>query len=394
MENQINIDDSYPPNSTELITVQENDRIYPIDNPEIETTLRSISIVKHIQEQSSQQLCKLDCDGNSLCTYDPNLAFLIRGIRSIPNDDSNYHCEHLEVFNQAYKHSIAPYIHPDDQYFFWRAQPNQIFQTYDDENEKILSSNTAAKLLNDLVYTINLLINKPRFKAALYARSERSKRQYKRARKLVQSLRNKFSKLLVIRIDFCWKGSIEDDSTSNVMKPNFAQLLKGFHHSKDLPNIVGYLWKLEFGEKKGYHYHCIFFMDGNKFQSDTHYAEIIGQRWTEITLGKGYYFNCHRDKIKYRHLAIGMARHSDQTFFDNLDQVLVYICKQDQFLIDKRLLGKVHTFGTSKCTKQPKTVGRPRLFSITPNPIPQGKSTTSVIVVKKKQPLKPTGDLL
>ncbi|WP_353161581.1 YagK/YfjJ domain-containing protein [Acinetobacter guillouiae] len=394
MENPINFNKSSLSNFIELLTKQENDKIYPIDNPEIETTLRSISIVKYIQEQSSQQLFKLDCDGTSLCTYDPNLAFFIRGIHLIPNDDSNYYCEHLEVLKQAYKQSIAPYIHPDDQYSFWRAQPNQIFQTYDDENKKTLSSNTAAKLLNDFIYVIYLLSDTPRFKAALYARSERSKRQYKRARKLVQALRDTFSKLLVIRIDFCWKAPIEDDSIFNEMKSHFAQLLKSFHHSKDLPNIVGYLWKLEFGEKKGYHYHCIFFMDGNKFQSDTHYAEMIGQRWTEITLDKGYYFNCHRDKIKYRHLAIGMARHGDQTFFDNLDQVLVYICKQDQFLIDKRLLGNVHTFGTSKCTKQPKTIGRPRIFNITPNPIHQDKLMTPVMIVKKKQPLKPTGDSL
>ena len=231
-------------------------------------------------------------------------------------------------------------------------------------------------------------VNTKEFKATQYARADRSKKQYKRANKLTKHLRDRLSKLLVMRIDLCWKALIQDDVTFNQMKVYFSQMLKRFHHDKNLPNIVGYIWKLEFGQKKGYHYHCIFFMDGNKFQSDSHYAEVIGQYWSKLTLDKGYYFNCHRDKIKYRHLAIGMAHHDDQTFFDNLDQVLLYICKQDQFLIDKRLLTrKLHVFGTSQPPKA-NTLGRPRKFKTASKPTSQALALKSVITKKIIQ-LKP-----
>lgn len=395
MEPLITINADRPVNQIELSIVQGNDTYVIVENPLIDSCFSCINTVRYIHNESIQSVFKVNDDGTCVRTDDKGLALYLKHPYSLKDlAGSNYECEHTKVFLKAFQNAVSPFIYDGDIPYLWRSEPNRLFYVYDEESGQLKSSMTTAQLKNALVMEIYILTNMPDFKSALYARLDKSKRQYKRARKLVQALRDTFSKVLVIRIDFCWKASIEDDSTFNEMKANFAQLLKSFHHSKDLPNIVGYLWKLEFGEKKGYHFHCIFFMDGNKFQSDTHYSEMIGQRWTEITLGKGYYFNCHRDKIKYRHLAIGMARHSDQTFFDNLDQVLVYICKQDQFLIDKRLLGSVHTFGTSKCTKHPKTVGRPRIFNIIPNPIPQGKSTTPVMIVKKKQPLKPTGDSL
>lgn len=395
MENRIDIDQKYPPNLLELTSEQDNGLFILKENPVISTTYSTILCVNRIENESIDRLFKLSNEGLSLKTYVPALELFLKGICSIEQaSQSNYHCEHSIIFKQAYNVAVAPNIHPEDEPSFWKAAPNRTFELLDDMTGELICSHTTAQLKNNLVREILIRIDSPIFTKAQYARRERSKDQYKGARKLVQALRDTFSKLLVLRIDFGWKERIQDDVTFKKMKAHHAQLMKGFHHDKDLPNIVGYLWKLEFGEKKGYHYHCIFFMDGNKFQSDTHYAEMIGQRWTEITLGKGYYFNCHRDKIKYRHLAIGIARHSDQTFFDNLDQVLVYICKQDQFLIDKRLLGNVHTFATSNRTKQPKTVGRPRIFKIIPNPIPQDKLISPVTLVKKKLVIKPSGKSL
>ena len=361
MNNELDIDQPYPPNMTEIFTRQEDGQIYPINDAETQTQFAAIRVVNRIKSESTHRLFKLDCDGKSIRTYDPVLQSALKSIHSLYIPDSNYHCEHLQVLQQAYKEAVAPFIVHDDEPMLWRAEPNRIFYTYDEETEEILSSKTAAELINAFVYQIYILINKQEFKKAQFIRADRSKNQYDRSCKLVKRLRSKFSKLLVLRIDFCWKAQIQSDSTFNEMKAYFAQMLKNFHHDKDLPNIVGYIWKLEFGQQKGYHYHCVFFMDGNKFQNDAYYAEVIGQYWSKLTLDKGYYFNCHRDKIKYRKLAIGMAHHDDQSFFDNLDQVLLYICKQDQFLIDKRLLTpKLRVFGTSQPPTQAKTIGRRR----------------------------------
>ncbi|MEG1709361.1 MAG: inovirus-type Gp2 protein [Acinetobacter sp.] len=389
MEQKIDIDQNYPSNLLELTSEQYNGKFILKENPVVSSIFSMILSINQIERESLEYLFKLNNEGLSLKAYDTSIDLFLKGIYSIEQvSKSNYHCEHSIIFKQAYDLAVAPHIHPDDELSFWKAPPNRTFVVLDEQTGQLKSSHTTAQLKNALIREIFIRIDSPIFKATQFARSERSKHQYERSCELVQGLRDKFSKLLVLRIDFCWKAQIQDDVTFKEMKAYFAQMRKRFHHDKNLPNIVGYIWKLEFGQKKGYHYHCIFFMDGNKFQSDAHYAEVIGQYWSKLTLDKGYYFNCHRDKIKYRHLAIGMARHDDQTFFDNLNQVLVYICKQDQFLIDKHLLTpKLHVFGTSQPPKA-NTLGRPRKFTTVPKPTSQALALKSVITKKIIQ-LKP-----
>lgn len=366
MDSEISIDQKIPPDILELNSEQHNGQLILKEHPVVLNVFSMILSINQIERNSLEYLFKLDNEGLSLMTYDIALELFLKGITSIVIvDQSNYHCEHSVIFKQAYDIAVAPHIHPDDELSFWSAPPNRKFVVLDEQTGQLKSSHTAAQLKNALIREIFIQIDSPIFKKAQYARSDRSKRQYNRSNRLVQRLRATFSKLLVLRIDFCWKASIQDDLTFQEMKAYFSKMLKKFHEDKNLPNIVGFIWKLEFGQKKGYHYHCIFFMDGNKFKSDNYYAEMIGEYWSKITLDKGYYFNCHRDKIKYRHLAIGIARHNDQTFFDNLDQVLLYVCKQDQFIIDKRLLNRgLRVFGTSQLPTKASPVGRPRIFKI------------------------------
>jgi len=382
MESKLTIDQDGPPNHLELSSEQSNGQLILKDNHVVSSLFSAIYAINQIQRESIDCLFKLNEEGRSLKAYNSSLDFHIRGIYSIELiHQSNYYSEHSHVIRQAFRKVVAPHIHPDDEPSFWNAPPNRMFTLVDEDTGEFICSHTTAELKNALIRESCILINEDAFKAAQSARSERAKNQYERSAKLVECLRAKFSKLLVLRIDLCWKAVIQDDSTVNEMKAFLSQLLKRFHHDPTLPNIVGYIWKLEFGQQKGYHYHCMFFMDGNKFQNDTHYAEVIGQRWAELTSNKGYYFNCHRDKIKYRNLAIGTAHHNDQTFYDNLDQVLVYICKQDQFLIDKRLLKpNLRVFGTSQLPSKASPVGRPRDFKNLPKP-----STSLAVVVKKKQ---------
>ncbi len=364
MEPQINIEQNYPSNVLELTSEQCNGKFTLKENPVVSSMFSMIFAINQIERESLEYLFKLNNEGLSLKTYDTSLDLFLKGIYSIEQvSQSNYHCEHSVIFKQAYDAVVAPHIHPNDETLFWNALPNYRFVVLDEETGNPKSSHTTAQLKNELIREIFIRIDSPIFKAAQNARAEKAKHQYKRAVKLIQCLRKLFSKLLVIRIDLCWKHLIQDNLTFDEMRAYFAQLLKRFHYDKNLPNIAGYIWKLEFGQHKGYHYHCLFFMDGNKFQRDTHYAEVIGQYWSQLTGNKGYYFNCHRDKIKYRNLAISMAHHDDQTFFDNLDQVLLYICKQDQFLIDQRLLTqKLRVFQTSKLPRKTGSVGRPRQF--------------------------------
>ena len=370
-------------NTEELSTHQENGYFHIVNDPALYMLFTIIDIVKAISKDPIHNLFLMDKNERVLTVQNRFLEKALSSFISIRDlYDSNYTCEHLVVFTEAYQVAVTPYIHPDDEYDFWKAQPNHKFDILADDNGLIKGTKSVAILKNSLVYEICLRTDQTKFKTAQYERAKKAKRQYVRASKLVNSLKRVFSKLLVLRIDFCWKH--QSASTIDEMKVHFSQFMKRFHHDRNLPNIVGYLWKLEFGQKKGYHYHCIFFMDGNKFQNDIYYASVIGKYWNKLTSDQGFYYNCHFNKIKYRHLAIGLARHYDQVFFTNLDQVLLYICKQDQFIIDKRLQsGEIRVFQTSQPPTKTKTLGRPRMFERVPTIIVHKRKSKMINLTQK-----------
>ena len=136
--------------------------------------------------------------------------------------------------------------------------------------------------------------------------------------------------------------------------------LKKLHSpNDDVPPIVGFIWKLEYGIKKGYHYHFIFFMDGNIYWNHSFYADQLCKLWMSITQNKGYYYNCNNKMKSYKKLALGILVHDDHEKIDTLHSVVDYITKADQFIIEKTL--KNHrTFGYSTRKYEKSSAGRPR----------------------------------
>ena len=366
----LEIDQSYISILQEQSVIQDKiikDKAVIVSNPVIELNFLIIRIIEYIRNNFIQSLYKIGANGLVTNTLDRHLDCLLKSITSIEAlENSRYYCAEVEIFIRAYRHVIQSYIDSDDERHFWESGPN--LQCIHNGDECIPPEIVRkGVLINKLISKLDELINNEPYKQITRNRADKSKHQYKRCIKLVTRLREIYSKLLVLRIDFSLRGQEFNANSLEEIREHLSKLLKRFHFDTALPEIVGYIWKLEFGEQKGYHYHCIFFLDGNKYQKDAYYTDQIGQVWQQITEGQGIYFNCHRDKFKYRHLAIGMARHEDDEFFDNLDQVLIYICKQDQFLIENSLNGEnIRTFQTSVIPKEAKPLGRPRNSKLHP----------------------------
>lgn len=362
------IDDTYPRNYTELTVEQIENGFTIVPNPEIDQCFSAISICTHIINNNIHQLYQLDKLKRIKHVFDKGLDTLLKTMTSFTEvqEPLRFDCEHRQVLMEAFKETVQPYLHGCDEHTFWQGQPPYIyFRSNKDGN--VISQKTQAELKNDLVYALSKYLNDPSFKQKQAERQRKAEHQYERAKCLVDALRAKYSKLLILRVDLCWKNQNLNELNLHELKSTLSSFFKRFHHDPALPNIVGYIWKLEFGQQKGYHYHCLFFLDGNKFQNDAYYAEQIGSYWCKFTKDQGFYFNCNRNKLKYRNLAIGMAKHDDQVIFENLGNVLVYICKQDQFIIDKQLSGIeiLRTFQTSAIPKpNDKLIGRPRDCSL------------------------------
>lgn len=130
-------------------------------------------------------------------------------------------------------------------------------------------------------------------------------------------------------------------------------------------NFIGYVWKLEYGTDKGFHYHMIFFLDGANCRQDITIAQSIGELWkNEIVQGDdGVYWNLNADKKRFEknnRVATGMISSNDRATRNNLERMATYLVKPDYF-VRTALPNGARTFGKGgKPTKN--KIGRPRLF--------------------------------
>ncbi|EPY8494707.1 inovirus-type Gp2 protein [Pseudomonas aeruginosa] len=180
----------------------------------------------------------------------------------------------------------------------------------------------------------------------------------------VDSLFERYSRLLVLRLDIGYSLSYLQ-SQSWVMslervKKDFSVFLRLISRGRLKDTLRGYIWKLEFGPSKQYHYHVMVFLDGAKHQEDIRLCEELGEIWkVKVTAGDGVYFNCNRKKYRYKRNGTGMVAWDDAVKIDNLKWAGKYLVKKD-LLIRPNLLDKERMFGKSAVPGPSKKVGRPR----------------------------------
>lgn len=123
-------------------------------------------------------------------------------------------------------------------------------------------------------------------------------------------------------------------------------------------DMVGHVIRFEFSKGGGYHIHAALFFDGSTRESDAWLAEEIGKYWEKTTDGRGYYFNCNREK--YRNSGIGVVDYYDKEKRKHLYSALGYLAKQDQHVREKSG-SKQKLFMTGKMPDAPaRKLGRPR----------------------------------
>ena len=163
----------------------------------------------------------------------------------------------------------------------------------------------------------------------------------------VKKLFNTYSRLLVIRVDLSYQRNIP--VTYEQFRTDVDYLLNIIPSNPAFKDLVGYIWKLEHGNDKGYHVHLLLFYDGAKRWSDYYIAQQIGEFWqNNITLEKGLYFNCNtkEQKEQYHYCYLGMVHRSEQQKIDwIIAQGVSYLVKTDEYLrltkLDRRrVLGK------------------------------------------------------
>ena len=227
-----------------------------------------------------------------------------------------------------------------------------------------------AVAINDFVVKLREKVRSKDYRKLVNDLNFANKRTFKSGANLVNTLFDIHSRLMVVRVDLAYSsknmgGSLTErdlswrDINLNKVNQDREKFFNSIRQTSIGKFLVGYIWKLEYGEDKGFHYHMIFFFDGSKVHKDAHYADEIGKYWNQITGGIGCHFNCNRAKSEYKRLGIGMINHNDTELRDNLVwRVLAYLVKKDQLI--RPDVGNHRTFGRSEIPKPKSPSGRPR----------------------------------
>lgn len=142
----------------------------------------------------------------------------------------------------------------------------------------------------------------------------------------------------------------------NVLLQDFCEHMKKLrelvaHKQTCFEYLQGYAWAIEHGRDRGFHCHLLLIYDGAKRQSDYYLGLCVGNKWVEVTQGKGDYYNCNNTEYKaywanLKKLGIGMIHRDDMVKRQNAIKVAQYLTdpfKHEQMLSIK--LPNMRTFG-------------------------------------------------
>ncbi len=262
---------------------------------------------------------------------------------------------------------------------FYQEANNCDFQSFRNIFSGFFITNEQKNFANNFVVKIREKLQDKDYKKKVQDLKQSNKKNFISGLNFINSLFDKHSRLMVIRIDLAYKSKDEDkDNQNGFIDCNAINLKRVRDDRKKFFNnirmcsisesMLGYIWKLEYGQDKGLHYHMIFFFDGSKVCKDAHYADEIGKYWNKITGDLGCYYNCNRSKSQYKKLGIGTINYYDTNLRDNLTwKVLAYLVKKDQ-MIKPDISSKVksyRSFGRSEIPEPKSRAGKPRKKDIT-----------------------------
>lgn len=219
--------------------------------------------------------------------------------------------------------------------------------------------------LNGCVSTIREHGKSRKFKSALDRFSRSARKNHQGLLAYINALCDKYARLLVLRIDLGYREGMFFPNGADgvqVMYPDVRSHRQKLMRHLNSPGhcMVGFALKLEYGLKKGFHYHLLLFLDGSKVREDVTIAKLIGEYWNkEITGGRGLHFNCNALKSGYKCCGIGMLHYSDAIMMEGLRKAAFYMTKTD-YLIQFMAHGKDRIFWKGTMPKSKSARGRPR----------------------------------
>ncbi|HBO3902607.1 YagK/YfjJ domain-containing protein [Pseudomonas aeruginosa] len=214
-----------------------------------------------------------------------------------------------------------------------------------------------ARRLNSYVDGVRSEVRSSRFQSKLNRYHRSGNKNLNGVNKYIDALFGVYSRLLVLRVDLSYRKEFSDVSLERAIEDR-ERLFCNARSNKIFSEMVGYIWKLEHGMEKGFHFHVMFFYDGSKVREDITRAQRIGEYWKRaITGSRGIYYNCNASKSRYKYCGIGMIKHDDALTIEWLRKAAVYLTKSDLYM---KIKTTRRGMGRGKVPPKNLGLGRPR----------------------------------
>lgn len=155
--------------------------------------------------------------------------------------------------------------------------------------------------------------------------------------KFVDDLFYVHSRIIVLRVDLYYNKATKDLVDGSDALDDLDRFVSNMRHNSIFDNLLGSIFRVEYGVDRGVHIHSIFFFNGSVRNGlyHVHYAKLIGEYWKQqVTQGKGDYWNVNAkiDEYKAKGICgIGLIGASDEHMINNLIGIVVhYVCKERQ----------------------------------------------------------------
>ncbi|WP_431221656.1 YagK/YfjJ domain-containing protein [Serratia sp. L9] len=219
------------------------------------------------------------------------------------------------------------------QWFNWLADCLFAAEPIDPTSVLARTEPLRTEILNLFLADFRAAVNTPQYRKALGKIQRASVKNTRSAQRYVVRLFERYSRLLVVRVDISYGEHAKQTVTAQQTCADRERLFRNAKANRLFQHLVGYIWKCEFGNKKRYHYHMFFFFDGAQVRQDVTLAGLIGEYWKQnITDGRGCYYNCNARKEQYTELGIGMVSWNDSRMQQGLLRGVRYLTKADEWI--------------------------------------------------------------
>ena len=217
---------------------------------------------------------------------------------------------------------------------------------------------------SELVWRINNFLDDyvgycqtPNFRRKMSKVLRRCERNTLSLRTYVDDLFDVHSRLLVVRVDFHYQPEFYEGLTLKRVINDRKVFLESIKQEFD--GLVGLCWKLEYAKQRGFHYHYIFFFNGNRSQRGISLGRTLGDHWVSVTADTGSYHNCNFADKDYPEKYLGMIHYSDDIKRRALRHA-DYLTKNDENILAILCNGRTRIFGRMEPRSKRSAAGRPR----------------------------------